>query len=1178
MLTFLDQVNELFAGLRTAMSNVLQGADESALVESLDSLVLSAQGTMLHAIGRYGGWEPQCTINLETGVWEEAITQVTRLPTFLQRAQKDFLLAMSGLPITWNAQARAAHEEQMDLVLGDSQTSLVVEALAAFKLAWSDYASTDAERSAGLQEQYITQNHYPMGSKELFDVAQGEQQYHAVHKQHHPSLREKMTERNYADVFFFDLQGNVVYSCRKASDYGANFAADGEGTWRDSGLGVAYRAALANEGQIASSQWTAYGPGSGELASFLAITVKNAQGVVIGVFATRVPSTAQPVTADANLVAATGAIDSLLMKLKFGDNAGGIPAPPSQPIADQLFKIADEWKPLKGTLEGIQTAANLKVIVDSNDGFMALAQKVQQPYVQGAFGASKTIQGTKIALSAMQQTLVERMMKAALLMNLQDPHATTETLKTDIKAFEDNHELLLLGNMPEEEGSGRSRRLGELSAVGDIPASTEQGIVTGLQEVETSFASFKEALLLVAEGGDTGEVAMRAVIDRGEEVASKQSDAADYYSTLTRTTTRVAIDILTPLPFSGSWTGGFTMRLSTLLAQGLINEGQQILPGYRINSVFMDDTCDSQESVRIVLNELATSDTYVALGGSGCSAVCKGTSFVATSMRLPYVSYDCPDHALSDTREYPGLLRLGTVTTPKTAGIDALAKVYDLSHITIVSDDPSIHREEATLLQTQLAELGYMTEYVFGYDSDWEGMKSIMETLRMSKRRVMFVMGTESFFRKVICGSIVVGARNGIMFLSEGSWRHEWWNQKDPVMAHHENGCAVDARTSMVKDAFFEFKAAWDSYAPTNAQRLEGLQREYIFDNPHELGAKDNLDFAPGDEAYHAAHKKHHPGLRAVLYEKDYYDVFILDLTGNVIYTVYKELDYATNIQKGEWKESGLGDAFRAALANPDEVSLIPWAPYGPSYGALASFFGTGIKDEDGQLVGVYVTQLPPSAMSAADCTQQEIADAYEGAINFASLGQPLDEDMDKPLTCFPGQTARSFLQLLDEHLATGYPTGDSTTKVAAPYQSIKAQAADGVCVFAYTIQHLMNEGYTIEQVRRPDAALYDKFLQFMKTEVDFVGATGRVKFSGNDKPSTLAIQQVREGSYVVAGTIDWNSTIDLALAGISNESWQPPHPDPAPPPTDFPYLLFQVGIPLVCIFCPAVAGCLRSM
>eukprot|EP00929_Paragymnodinium_shiwhaense_P034250 TRINITY_DN1865_c0_g1_i2.p1 TRINITY_DN1865_c0_g1~~TRINITY_DN1865_c0_g1_i2.p1 ORF type:complete len:1228 (+),score=240.72 TRINITY_DN1865_c0_g1_i2:155-3685(+) len=1176
------------------MSNVLKGAQESEMVQGLDTLVLSAQGTMLGAIARYGGWGDQCTVNYAAGLWEEAITQVTQLPRYMQKAQKEFFLSMSGLPDSWNAQAQTKRQEQIDLVEGDSQTTLIIDALAKFKQAWSDYASTDDDRSKGLYEQYIIQNYYPEGQKEMFDFAQGTEQYHAVHKQYHPLLREKMTERGYTDVYFLDMTGNVVYSCSKASDYGASLAVDVDAAGMyvnalaDSGLAKAYHTALRDQESIAISPpsgavWEPYEPAGDALSSFLAIAVKNVQGVVIGVFAIRLPDEARPIDAAADLLADTSKVDSLLKKLKFGDNEEQIPAPPSQVIANELFKITDDWTPLKDRLEGPVSAVSAKAIADSNDGFMTILGKVQTPYIQGAFGAAKTIQGTKIQLTQRQNTLLECMVKNAILLKLKDPHATPEMLKNDIKTFEESHDLLLHGNIVEADASA-SRRLSELSAATDVPASTEPVIVDALTEVQTSFQSLKESLLLVADGVNTGDSTMQTIVKSADDVAVKQQAATNYYSTITRTTTRVAIDILSPIPLTGKWAGGLTMRVSILLAEGLINEAQQILPGYRINSVIRDDTCDSQESVRIVLNEMASNDKYVALGGSGCSAVCEGTSFVAQSMRLPYLSYDCPDHRLSDTAAYPGLARLGTVTTPKLAGIRELGKLYSVDHITVISDDPSVYRTDAEALTAELSNLGYLTEYVFAYDNDWDGVKQTMDVLRLSKRRTIFVMGTESFFRKVVCGAVVVGARSGIMFLSEGSWRHEWWKQKDEVMAFHEQGCATDAKTSMVGDAFVDFKAAWDAFGATNAQRRTGLQQAYIVDNEYPLGEKDKLDFAAGDEAYHAAHKKHHPGLRVQLYAKDYYDIFMCDLTGNVIYTVYKELDYATNVQNGEWKDSGLGDAFRAALLKPDEVTLISWAPYGPSGGALASFYGTGIKDAGGQLVGVYVTQLPPSAKSAAECTSDEIAEAYEGSINFAALGQPREEDMEKPLSCFPGYTAKSFLALLDEHLADGYPKGDDN-KVAAPYQNIRAQAVDGVCVLAYAIKYLMSpaagppQGYSIDEIRRPDAALYNKFLQYIKQSVDFTGATGRVTFTGNDRKSNLAIQQVRQGSHVTVGTIDWNSTVDLSInEGISNESWQPAHPDPPPPPNNFPYLVFQVGIPLVCILCPAIAGCLRSM
>lgn len=287
-------------------------------------------------------------------------------------------------------------------------------------------------------------------------------------------------------------------------------------------------------------------------------------------------------------------------------------------------------------------------------------------------------------------------------------------------------------------------------------------------------------------------------------------------------------------------------------------------------------------------------------------------------------------------------------------------------------------------------------------------------------------------------------------------------------------------------------------------------------------------------------------------------------------------------MQTGEWADSGLGDALRAAIANPDGVSLIPWKPYGPSYGALASFLPTGIKDADGELIGVFSTQMPPQAQSIdqveEDCSLEAIAAAYEGAINFAGLGKPPADQMDDPVPCFPGYSATLLAETIDLHLLDGYPSGNEVNKVTDIYNDVKMNPADGTCVFTYAVKYLLeNEGYTINQIRRPDDVLYRKFYQFIKTTIDQHGASGHLKFEGNDKPGLLAIQQV-EGSMMLKGTITTNGSSDLSInGGPSNESWQPAHPDPPPPPDSFPYLAFQVLIPALCICCPAIAGCIRG-
>ena len=124
----------------------------------------------------------------------------------------------------------------------------------------------------------------------------------------------------------------------------------------------------------------------------------------------------------------------------------------------------------------------------------------------------------------------------------------------------------------------------------------------------------------------------------------------------------------------------------------------------------------------------------------------------------------------------------------------------------------------------------------------------------------------------------------------------------------------------------------------------------------------------------------------------------------------------------------------------------------------------------------------------------------YEGAINFAGLGQPLAEDLEKPLACFQGHTASSFLQLIDNHLQDGYPSGDNETEVPEPFHDLKAHAADATCVFMYTVKYLMEEeGKTIDDIRRLDEETYRSFLSYIKTQIDFDGVSGRVKFDGND-------------------------------------------------------------------------------
>lgn len=137
-------------------------------------------------------------------------------------------------------------------------------------------------------------------------------------------------------------------------------------------------------------------------------------------------------------------------------------------------------------------------------------------------------------------------------------------------------------------------------------------------------------------------------------------------------------------------------------------------------------------------------------------------------------------------------------------------------------------------------------------------------------------------------------------------------------------------------------------------------QHAFIQTNPHPLGEKEKLDTPNENTLYAELHKKYHPQFRQILNSFSLYDIFIIDAdTGHVIYSVYKELDYATSLKTGPYADSGLAKAYKGALAlGDDEVYLDDFHPYTPSYEGSAMFMGTKIHEGD-RVTGVLVFQLP---------------------------------------------------------------------------------------------------------------------------------------------------------------------------------------------------------------------------
>ncbi len=160
------------------------------------------------------------------------------------------------------------------------------------------------------------------------------------------------------------------------------------------------------------------------------------------------------------------------------------------------------------------------------------------------------------------------------------------------------------------------------------------------------------------------------------------------------------------------------------------------------------------------------------------------------------------------------------------------------------------------------------------------------------------------------------------------------------------------------------------------------LQNLYFASNPHPTGEKDNLDNAGDGSSYSQIHETYHPIIRSYLKKFGYYDIFIVDPdTGHIVYSVFKEVDYATSLLSGPYQNTNFAEAFRATrnARDKDFVKLVDFQPYDPSYHAAASFIASPIFEAD-QLIGVLVFQMPIDEINGVMTSNQQWIETGLGA------------------------------------------------------------------------------------------------------------------------------------------------------------------------------------------------------
>ncbi len=121
-----------------------------------------------------------------------------------------------------------------------------------------------------------------------------------------------------------------------------------------------------------------------------------------------------------------------------------------------------------------------------------------------------------------------------------------------------------------------------------------------------------------------------------------------------------------------------------------------------------------------------------------------------------------------------------------------------------------------------------------------------------------------------------------------------------------------------------------------------------------------------GGPLWNKAAKSHNSRMRDIMEDNGWYDLFLINAKGDIIYTVGRESDLGMNIPESRLRKSGIGVAFREARQMLNEDTAVgDFAPYAPSGGVPAAFLMSRMTNSAGKLIGFTALQIPLDKINA---------------------------------------------------------------------------------------------------------------------------------------------------------------------------------------------------------------------
>ena len=186
------------------------------------------------------------------------------------------------------------------------------------------------------------------------------------------------------------------------------------------------------------------------------------------------------------------------------------------------------------------------------------------------------------------------------------------------------------------------------------------------------------------------------------------------------------------------------------------------------------------------------------------------------------------------------------------------------------------------------------------------------------------------------------------------------------------------AHSTAVIHAIERFHEAWMQMPGAEGAEIRRLYRE---ENPYEGAERINLVDAGDGSMYSAVHEDLHPWFRDYHDQREYADIYLFDMQGNLLYSTEKKDDFGTNLLTGPYRDTHLSRVMQQSLSiDQSATALSDYAAYAPGGGLPSSFMGSPVFDHDGNRLGDIVVKMPTRELDrlmAETVGLGETGDAY---------------------------------------------------------------------------------------------------------------------------------------------------------------------------------------------------------